>query len=353
MSNKIFNLAIVGLGGMGDWHRKLIEDIDNLNVCGTYDIKEDKQEFARENGITPYNSFEELLDDKKVDIVLCAVPNDSHKEVVIKSLKAGKNVVCEKPAAISSLEFQEMVDASEESGKILVVHQNRRWDEDFLTVKKIYDEAMLGNIFKIESRVHGSRGIPGDWRQEIEHGGGMVLDWGVHILDQACMMVNEKIKSVYARFTHITNELVEDGFTVELTFESGLVYVVEVGTSNFIELPRWYVLGQDGTAVVNDWNLSGKLIRITDWSKNDAMPIRTAAGLTKTMAPRTEETIKEEKLPIVHADIKDFYKNVISAIEGKEEIIVKNTEVMRVMKLMETIFESVKLQQVIHLNKEF
>ena len=64
MSNKIFNLAIVGLGGMGDWHRKLIEDIDNLNVCGTYDIKEDRQEFARENGITPYNSFEELLDDK-------------------------------------------------------------------------------------------------------------------------------------------------------------------------------------------------------------------------------------------------------------------------------------------------
>ena len=351
MSNKMFNLAIVGLGGMGNWHRELIEGIDNLTVCGTYDIKEDRQEFAREHGITPYNSLEELLDDKRVDIVLCAVPNDVHKEVVIRSLKAGKNVVCEKPAAISSLEFQEMVDASDESEKILVVHQNRRWDEDFLTVKKIYDEAMLGNIFKIESRVHGSRGIPGDWRQEIEHGGGMVLDWGVHILDQACMMINEKIKSVYARFTHVTNELVDDGFTVELTFESGLVYVVEVGTSNFIELPRWYVLGQDGTAVINDWDLSGKVVRITDWSKNDATPIRTAAGLTKTMAPRTEETIKEEKLPIVHADIKDFYKNVIAAIEGKEDIIVKNTEVMRIMKLMETIFESAKLHQVIYLNK--
>jgi len=321
MSNKMFNLAIVGLGGMGDWHRKLIEDIDNLTVCGTYDIKEDRQEFGREHGITPYDSFEELLDDKKVDIVLCAVPNDAHKDVVIKSLKAGKNVVCEKPAAISSLEFQEMVDASEESGKILVVHQNRRWDEDFLTVKKIYDEAMLGNIFKIESRVHGSRGIPGDWRQEIQHGGGMVLDWGVHILDQASMMINEKIKSVYARFTHVTNELVEDGFTVELTFE------------------------------VNDWNLNGKIIRITDWSKNDAIPIRTAAGLTKTMAPRTDETIKEEKLPIVHADIKDFYKNVIATIEGKEDIIVKNIEVMNIMELMETIFESAKLHQVIYLNK--
>ena len=94
-----------------------------------------------------------------------------------------------------------------------------------------------------------------------------------------------------------------------------------------------------------------RIIRITDWSKNDATPIRTAAGLTKTMAPRTEETIKEEKLPIVHGDIKDFYKNVIVAIEGKENIIVKNTEVMRIMELMETIFESAKLHQVIYLNK--
>lgn len=86
-------------------------------------------------------------------------------------------------------------------------------------------------------------------------------------------------------------------------------------------------------------DLNGKIRSVSlDWSKNDATPIRTAAGLTKTMAPRTEETIKEEKLPIVHGDIKDFYKNVIAAIEGEEDIIVKNTEVMYVMKLMETIF---------------
>lgn len=349
MCNEMFNLAIVGLGGMGNWHRELIEGIDNLTVCGTYDIKEDRQAFAREHGINPYNSFKELLEDEKVDIVLCATPNDVHKEIVISSLKAGKNVICEKPAAMSSLEFKEMVDIAEEMDKVLVVHQNRRWDEDFLTVKKIYDEVILGNVFRIESRVHGSRGIPGDWRQEEEHGGGMLLDWGVHIIDQACMMINERIKSVYARFTHVTNELVDDGFTAELEFESGLIYVVEVGTSNFINLPRWYVLGQNGTAVIDGWNLRGKVVRITDSSKNDAIPIRTAAGLTKTMAPRTEETINEEALKIVNSDVKDFYRNVMGAIRGEEEILVKNTEVMRVIKLMESIRESVIKKKVIEL----
>ena len=344
---KDYNLAIVGLGGMGNWHRETIETIDHLTVCGSFDIKEDRQQFARDHGITPYNSLEELLNDPKVDIVLCSTPNDVHKEIVIKALKAGKNVVCEKPVTLSSKDLQDMIDAAEESGKLFTVHQNRRWDEDFLTVKNIYDNHMLGDIFRIESRVHGSRGIPGDWRQEPEHGGGMVLDWGVHILDQALMMIPEKVKKVYASFTHVTNELVDDGFTVELTFESGLVYLLEVGTSNFINLPRWYVLGQNGSAVVNDWDLSGEMVRVTDWSKNDAVPIRTAAGLTKTMAPRTEETIKTEPLPVVHSDIRDYYRNVMATLSGESEIIVKLPQVMRVMKLMEAIFESAAKHQVV------
>lgn len=349
MVNKEMNLAIVGLGGMGDWHRSLINEIDGLKVCGSYDIKRERQQYAIEKGIKAYDSLEEILKDDSIDIILCSVPNDLHKEISIRALEAGKSVVCEKPATITSKDFEEMMEAESKSKGKLVIHQNRRWDEDFLTIKNIYDNNIIGNIFKIESRVHGSRGIPGDWRQELEHGGGMILDWGVHLLDQATKMINEKIKSIYATVTNITNEVVDDGFTVELTFESGLVFIVEVGTNNFIELPRWYVLGQDGTAIINDWKLNGKIVRITDWSKNDAIPIKTASGLTKTMAPRTEETIKEEKLPIIKSNIKEFYKNVMESIKGNEEVIVKNEEVLRVMKLMELIFESAKLNQVIHL----
>lgn len=341
-----FNLAIVGLGGMGNWHRETIAEIDNISVCGSFDIKEDRQQFARDNGLHTYNSFEEVLADPKVDIVLCATPNDQHHDIVVKALRAGKNVVCEKPVAMSSAELADMIATAEETGKVFVVHQNRRWDEDFLTVKKIFEEKMLGETFCIESRVHGSRGIPGDWRQEKEHGGGMVLDWGVHLLDQILLMVPGKLKKVYASMSHVTNELVDDGFTTELTFENGIRALIEVGTSNFINLPRWYVLGRDGTAIV-EWGCKGKMVRITDWSKNDAVPIRTAAGLTKTMAPRTEDTIHEDPLQPVYGDIHDFYKNVMAVIEGKAEQIVKPEQVMRVFKLMEAIFESAEKQQVV------
>ncbi len=219
------------------------------------------------------------------------------------------------------------------------MYQRKR--TDFLQFIKI------GDVFRIESRVHGSRGIPGDWRQEKEHGGGMVLDWGVHLLDQILLIFRQvKLKYVYASVTNITNQLVDDGFSVTLTFENGVEILVEVGTSNFISLPRWYMLGVNGTAIIEDWSLNGKIVCATGKDEKDVVPVRTAAGLTKTMAPRREDTISTQELPVVKSDIRDFYRNVVEVICGREESKIKLPEVMRVMRLMETIFESAKEHKV-------
>ncbi len=170
MGMKKHNLAIVGFGGMAGWHYDLIEKLENLSVSGIWDIKEERREYARSRQIPVYESLENLLADETVDLVLVATPNDVHKSIAIAAMAAGKNVVSEKPVTLCSEDLQEMIKASETYGKFLTVHQNRRWDEDFLTVKKLMDEGTLGEIYRLESRVHGSRGIPGDWRQEKEHG---------------------------------------------------------------------------------------------------------------------------------------------------------------------------------------
>lgn len=341
-------IGIIGFGGMANWHRETIAEIEGLEVAGIYDIKEERVEYAKECILHAYNSLEELLGDPSIDLVLVATPNDLHKPIAIQAMRAGKPVVSEKPVTLSSSDLQEMMDVSEETGMYLTVHQNRRWDEDFLTIQKILDEKKLGEVFRIESRVHGSRGIPGDWRQEKEHGGGMVLDWGVHLLDQILMMMKDvKLKKVYASVTNVTNQLVDDGFTAILTFENKVEVLVEVGTSNFISLPRWYVLGQDGTAIINDWDLHGEIVCAAGVNEKDVVPVRTAAGLTKTMAPRREDTIHRYELPIVESDIRDFYRNVMAVIEKKEESRIKLPEVMRVMKLMEVIFEAARLNQVL------
>ena len=341
-------LAVVGYGGMAGWHCDLIEKIENLEVKGIWDIKEERREYARSKGMHVYQSLEDVLADSEVDIVLVATPNDSHKEISIKAMEAGKNVVCEKPVTLCSEDLQEIRDAVERTGAFFTVHQNRRWDGDFLTAKKIMEDGKLGEVFKIESRVQGSRGIPGDWRQRKEQGGGMVLDWGVHLLDQALLIFPDvKVKKVYATVTNVTNQLVDDGFSAQLTFENGVLMCVEVGTSNFISLPRWYILGADGTATVERFTFNGKVVRASGIDEGDVVPVVTAAGLTKTMAPRRPDTISTEEIPAVPSDIREFYENVMAVIEGRAESRIKLDEVARVMRLMEAIFESAEKKAVI------
>ena len=344
--NKIV-YGLIGFGGMGKWHTEILENVPEIELAGIYDIKEEKRKLAEEAGFHTYETEEAMLADESIDVILVATPNDTHRPIALRAMEAGKNVIVEKPATLSLKELTELEDMAGKTGQFLTVHQNRRWDEDLLTVREILKDQTMGEIFRIESRVHGSRGMPGDWRKEKAHGGGMVLDWGVHLFDQIFRLTGERrLKTVYATLTNVTNQEVDDGFTAVLRFEGGLEVLVEVGTNNFISLPRWYVLGENGSAVVEDWDLSGKIVKAFSEEEKEIVPVRTAAGLTKTMAPRREDTIRVEELPRVPGDIADFHRNVAAVLLRGEEPAVKLPEVKRVMRLMETVFESAEKNHV-------
>lgn len=344
--NKIV-YGLIGFGGMGKWHTEILENVPEIELAGIYDIKEEKRKLAEEAGFHTYETEEAMLADESIDVILVATPNDTHRPIALRAMEAGKNVIVEKPTTLSLKELTELEDMAGKTGQFLTVHQNRRWDEDLLTVREILKDQTMGEIFRIESRVHGSRGIPGDWRKEKAHGGGMVLDWGVHLFDQIFRLTGERrLKTVYATLTNVTNQEVDDGFTAVLRFEGGLEVLVEVGTNNFISLPRWYVLGENGSAVVEDWDLSGKIVKAFSEEEKEIVPVRTAAGLTKTMAPRREDTIRVEELPRVPGDIADFHRNVAAVLLRGEEPAVKLPEVKRVMRLMETVFESAEKNHV-------
>ncbi|MDR1532773.1 MAG: Gfo/Idh/MocA family oxidoreductase [Clostridiales bacterium] len=344
----MYNWALIGYGGMGGWHVRKLLTLPEIKVAGVYDILPERNAAAEAEGVRAYPSLEALLSDKDVNFVTIATPNDTHLPLVVEALAAGKHVICEKPVALSLAELQTMIDASRRCGRLFCSHQNRRWDEDYLIIKKIFKDDELGGVFNIESRVHGSRGVPSDWRNEIAHGGGMILDWGVHLIDQVLLLTDEPVVSTWCGVTHVTNDEVDDGFKTVITFGSGLTALVEVGTSNFVSMPRWYMQGRNGTTVIEDWELNGKTVMVSDWHKRDAVPVATAAGLTKTMAPRTEETIKNYPLPRIESDVCDFYRNFLSAMAGEAQLIVKHAEMLRVMKLLEAMKESARLDQVVH-----
>ena len=353
MINGKFGFAVIGYGGMGSWHTRKVKNEmgEYAELIGIYDIDPARNKVAEENGIHAFASREELLADERIDLVTVATPNDYHKEIVMAALRAGKNVISEKPVTICSADLEEMIACANECGKLFTVHQNRRWDPDFKCVQKILADNELGKVFRIESRVQGSRGIPGDWRNQKAHGGGMVLDWGIHLLDQALRIgEGRKLISVYAELTNVTNEECDDGFRVTLIFEGDLSMYVEVTTSNFISLPLWYMLGENGTSVIDDWDCSGKTVMVSDWENRDAVPIVAGAGITKTMAPRTDDTIKEYPLDVQKADWGEYYKNVFAYLRGEEPIIVTHDQQRRLLKLVEAIFESGKENKVVEFN---
>lgn len=343
------NVVVVGYGGMGGYHADKINGFENFNLAGIYDIKPERCQYAESKGYNVYPSFEAVLEDKDVELIVCAAYNDVHKDIAVAAMRAGKAVISEKPVTLCSEDLEEMIAVSEETGMLFTVHQNRRWDNDYRMVKKFIETNELGRIFAIDSKVYGSRGIPGDWRREKQHGGGMVLDWGVHLLDQV-LMLNEgkKLKSVYSTLTNVTNDEVDDGFRAILKFENGPECLVEVFTNNFIDAPRWYVCGENGTAVIEDWDLNGEIVKIKDWETIDAVPIQAGAGITKTMAPRTDETIKKFPLEKISVDWADYYNNIYDVLRNGAEPLITHDQQRRLMKLMEAIFESAEKNEVIY-----
>ena len=342
------NVAVVGYGGMGRYHANHIEEFEKFNLVGIYDIKQSACDVATEKGVYVYPSFEDLLEDERVELIVCATYNDCHKDIAIRAMKAGKAVISEKPVTMCSEDLEEMIKASEETGKLFTVHQNRRWDNDYRMVKRVLDTNELGNVFSIDSRVYGSRGIPGDWRREKQHGGGMLLDWGVHLLDQI-LMLNEgkKLLTVYATMTNVTNDEVDDGFRAILKFENGPECLVEVFTNNFIEAPRWYVCGENGTAIIRDWDMNGEIVKIKDWEIMDAVPIQAGAGITKTMAPRTDETIKKFPFEKIYVEWADYYNNIYDVLRNGAQQLITHDQQRRLMKLMEAIIESAEKNEVV------
>ncbi|MBQ3816297.1 MAG: Gfo/Idh/MocA family oxidoreductase [Clostridia bacterium] len=337
------NAAVIGYGGMGaGFHVKNILTSDVVQLAGIYDIDPAKQAKAAADGVKVYESREALLADPAIDMVTIATPNDVHEEIAVAALEAGKNVISEKPVTLSLESLERMIAAAKKAGKVFSVHQNRRFDDDAMAMKQIHDSGEIGEVINIESRIHGSRGIPSDWRGIKKYGGGMLYDWGIHLIDQACMILGYDIKSVQCRFDHITNDEVDDGFQLNLEFASGQRAYIEVGTYNFIPMPRFYMRAKKGSAIITDWRVPAHVVKCKAWHESDVIPVVNGSGLTKTMAPRDSITTDEYDVPRPASDVHDYYRNFVRAIDGIEEQMVTHDQMRTVLRIIMKSFESVE-----------
>ncbi|MBD5463295.1 MAG: Gfo/Idh/MocA family oxidoreductase [Lachnospiraceae bacterium] len=329
-------LGIIGYGGMGKWHAENAPraDVEIVAVC---DVMEERRKEAAERGYRVYPDAEELLKDEAVNTVILTVPNYLHKEMCLKAAAAGKNVITEKPAAMNVQELDEMEEACKRAGVFFTAHQNRRWDKDMLIVKEAYDKGMLGDIFTIESKLHSGNGYMHEWHIYKKYGGGMIYDWGVHLIDQILYMMPEaKIKSIYADIKNVLHEEVDDYFKIILKLDNGITAHIELSTYILNYQPRWLVGGSKGTMIIQSFGCEGAVYRTGKMlEKLPPQITETEAGPTRQFAPVPPGGIVEETLPEVQTDWVDFYRNVTNVLNGKEESKIKISEVRRVLAVME------------------
>lgn len=341
--------GIIGFGYMGHFHLKKSQEQGDIKVIAAYDINSEKLADAKECGLAAYDKLDEFLANPEINLVFVCTPNDVHAELSIACLNAGKNVMCEKPVTMNSAELEQVIAAAEKNGKIFTVHQNRRWDIDYLMVKNVVDSGEIGNITSIQSRVYGQRGVCFGWRADPKAGGGMLYDWGIHLIDQYLgMFKGHKVTSVYARLQSILTPAVDDSFELQMIFDNGVCAKVQVGTFCLQDLPRWFVYGDRGTLKIDDFSgKTGGMARIKGQVQGFDSVFGKNLGPSRTMAPLKPEYLETMEMPTAETDPYEYHRNLAAAVRGEEKPYVSHTDMRRDMQIVDLAFESSAKNEVI------
>jgi predicted dehydrogenase len=220
-------------------------------------------------------------------------------------------------------------------------------------MRRTIEGGTIGKVYSVDSRAYGTNGKMYGWRMKPEFGGGMVYDWGVHLIDQfTTMYAVQKISSVYAQTCSIINPDVEDMFKIELVIAEGPSVHIEVGTFALRKLPRFFAIGDLGSLSINDMmGEDGGITLLKErMEEMGKVIVNTPFGPTRTMAPQPDECYINLTLPKIEEDWTGFYKNLVKVMAGKEALSVTPESVRRTMLVVDAVFSSARTNRVVDLN---
>ncbi|MBT3374503.1 MAG: Gfo/Idh/MocA family oxidoreductase [Lentisphaerae bacterium] len=330
----------VGIAGYGyagrSFHSYLAGLADGLHVRGIMAPRsEQRQQAAREHSCATYARFEDVLADDGVGLVVLATPHDTHCDLAIQAMQAGKHVVTDKIICMTVEEADRMMEEAERQGVLFSVFHNRRWDGDFLTVKQVMGESLLGDINLVEQCVYGYNS-PRTWRGEIGRVGSLLYDWGAHLVDQALLLIREPVDHVLG-----TAQFRREGQTVEtwgrcqITFAGGTVWVVEQSNMALATKPHWFILGTTGSLVKHGvdpqeaYMKRGEIENATENLAERAVVTTTMEGERSTVVPET-----------IRGDWRAYYQNIADVLLTGAELAVKPAECRRALRVLNAYKES-------------
>ena len=252
--------AVIGYGLAGSvFHAPLIAATPGLRVSAVVTGNPERQAAARRAypDSVVVSDVEEVFGSPAThDFVVVAAPNDAHVSLARRALDAGLPVVVDKPLAPNAGEARGLVEYAEELGVLITVYLNRRWDADLLTLRRLLDERKLGNVLRYESRFERWRPAlsqPTAWRETSppEAGGGILLDLGTHLVDQAMLLFGPP-RHIYGELDSRRGGNAEDDVFLALEHESGVRSHLWASQLAAAPGPRLRVLGDQAAYLITD-----------------------------------------------------------------------------------------------------
>lgn len=337
----------VGLIGYGMaarvFHAPVMQSVPRLKLKKVVERHGDEA-CARHPTVEVVRDAAALFQDAEIALIVIATPNISHFDLARQSLLAGKHVVVEKPFTTTSEQAERLIDLSRRQNRLLSVHQNRRWDGDFQTVKKILGGQLLGRLVEYESHYDRFRDYqrPKAWREEAGEGSGILFDLGPHLIDQAQVLfglpqrITADIRIQREFATAVDNfELILHYDNLKVTLKAGML-VRE-------QSPRFILHGTKGSFIKYGFDPQeeslkrGGTPRAPNWGEEP----RELWGTLRTQLGGLH---LEGQVQTIAGCYQAYYQNIVDAIEGREELAVKPEEARNTIRIIEAALQSSEQQ---------
>ncbi|MFI1362542.1 Gfo/Idh/MocA family protein [Streptomyces griseochromogenes] len=348
MTGTPLRVGLIGYGLAGSvFHAPLIAATEGLTLDTVVTSNPERQEQARAEfpGIRLATTPETLFDRAdELDLIVIASPNRTHVPLATAALKAGLPVVVDKPVSGTAAEARGLAALAEERGLLLSVFQNRRWDNDFLTLRKLVEDGELGDVRRFESRFERWRPQPkGGWRESGDPAeiGGLLYDLGSHVVDQALVLFGPAAEVYAEADVRRPGAETDDDTFIALTHASGVRSHLYVSATTPQLGPRFRVLGSQAGYVKYGLDPQEAALRegLRPGPKWGAEPEPLWGRLGAGESPLTDGG---RPVPTVPGDYPAYYAAVAAALTGAGPNPVTALEAAAALDVLEAAHRSAR-----------
>ena len=347
-------VGLIGFGLAGQaFHAPVIRGVPGMELAC---ILERHTSNAKEKypEVRIARSLDEMLSDKSINLCVVATPNDSHFSYTKACLEAGRDVVVDKPFTPTFAEAEELVRLAAELGRLVTVYQDRRWDGDFQTVKKLVQSGALGTVVEYEGRFDRFRldAKPGAWRERADHpAAGVLWDLGPHLIDQALVLFGEPKSAWASAFCQRETSQVDDAFDVYMEYPR---LRVTLHARIIAYAPEYHMLihGTGGSFVKYGMDPQEEILRSPNcpdgpnWGADWGVDPEDHWGTLSPVGGQPRK-IKTER-----GDYRGYYANVRDAIVKKATLDVTPEQALRTMRGVLLAHKSSRERRVVSWNED-